>query len=43
MAIEILEWKIVVMEEMGALEKNNTWDLCALPKGHKAVGVHSAV
>lgn len=27
-----------VMEEMGALEKNKTWDLCTLPKRHKSVG-----
>ncbi|KAL0554163.1 hypothetical protein IC582_008079 [Cucumis melo] len=26
------------MEEMKALEKNNTWEICALPKGHKPVG-----
>ncbi|KAL0536082.1 hypothetical protein IC582_025014 [Cucumis melo] len=26
------------MEEMKALEKNNTWEICALPKGHKVVG-----
>ena len=32
------EWKAVVMEEMEALEKNNTWDLCNLPKGHMTVG-----
>ncbi|KAA0043637.1 Cysteine-rich RLK (receptor-like protein kinase) 8 [Cucumis melo var. makuwa] len=24
--------------EMKALEKNNTWEICALPKGHKPVG-----
>ncbi|TYK05164.1 ABC transporter C family member 2-like [Cucumis melo var. makuwa] len=29
------EWKAVVMEEMEALEKNKTWDLCNLPKEHK--------
>ncbi|TYK08937.1 reverse transcriptase [Cucumis melo var. makuwa] len=27
MDIDIPEWKIVVMEETGALEKKNTWDL----------------
>ncbi|KAL0554268.1 hypothetical protein IC582_008185 [Cucumis melo] len=26
------------MEEMKALEKNDTWEICALPKGHKPVG-----
>ncbi|KAL4016518.1 hypothetical protein IC575_024170 [Cucumis melo] len=26
------------MEEMKALEKNRTWEICALPKGHKTVG-----
>ncbi|TYK04503.1 putative mitochondrial protein [Cucumis melo var. makuwa] len=25
-------------QEMKALEKNNTWEICALPKGHKPVG-----
>ncbi|KAA0061129.1 reverse transcriptase [Cucumis melo var. makuwa] len=35
---EYPEWKNVVMEEMKALEKNNTWEICALPKGHKPVG-----
>ncbi|KAA0031796.1 reverse transcriptase [Cucumis melo var. makuwa] len=32
------EWKTAVMEETRALEKNKTWDLCTLPKGHKIVG-----
>ncbi|TYK16314.1 putative mitochondrial protein [Cucumis melo var. makuwa] len=35
---ECLEWKNVVMEEMKALEKNNTYEICALPKGHKPMG-----
>ena len=26
------------MEEMKALEKNTTWEICALPKGHKTMG-----
>ncbi|KAA0041885.1 reverse transcriptase [Cucumis melo var. makuwa] len=30
--LEYPEWKNVVMEEMKALEKNNTWEICALPK-----------
>ncbi|KAA0062437.1 putative mitochondrial protein [Cucumis melo var. makuwa] len=37
-ALEFPEWKNAVMEEMKALEKNNTWEICALPKGHKPVG-----
>ncbi|TYK14469.1 Cysteine-rich RLK (receptor-like protein kinase) 8 [Cucumis melo var. makuwa] len=36
--LECPEWKNVVMEEMKALEKNRTWEICALPKGHKTVG-----
>ncbi|KAA0050393.1 Cysteine-rich RLK (RECEPTOR-like protein kinase) 8 [Cucumis melo var. makuwa] len=35
---ECPERKNAVMEEMKALEKNNTWEICALPKGHKPVG-----
>ncbi|KAA0054606.1 reverse transcriptase [Cucumis melo var. makuwa] len=35
LALECPEWKAVVMEEMRALEKNKTWDLCTLPKGDK--------
>ena len=26
------------MEEIKAMENNNTWDLCTLPKGHKTMG-----
>ncbi|KAA0050709.1 Beta-galactosidase [Cucumis melo var. makuwa] len=37
-ALECPEWKNSVMEEMKALEKNRTWEICALPKGHKTVG-----
>ncbi|TYK10665.1 Beta-galactosidase [Cucumis melo var. makuwa] len=37
-ALECPEWKNVVMEEMKALEKNRTWEISALPKGHKTVG-----
>ncbi|KAA0052230.1 reverse transcriptase [Cucumis melo var. makuwa] len=37
-ALECPEWKNVVIEEMKALEKNRTWEICALPKGHKIVG-----
>ena len=37
-ALECPEWKISVMEEMRALEKNKTCKICALLKGHKIVG-----
>ena len=37
-ALKCPEWKNAVMEEMKALEKNSTWDICTLPKGHKTVG-----
>ncbi|KAL0561525.1 hypothetical protein IC582_001955 [Cucumis melo] len=36
--LECPEWKNAVMEEMKALEKNRTWKICALPKGHKTIG-----
>ncbi|KAL0554437.1 hypothetical protein IC582_008358 [Cucumis melo] len=36
--LECPEWKNAVMEEMKALEKNRTWEICALPKRHKTVG-----
>ncbi|KAA0062501.1 Beta-galactosidase [Cucumis melo var. makuwa] len=29
---------IALRKEMKALEKNRTWEICALPKGHKTVG-----
>ncbi|KAA0039161.1 hypothetical protein E6C27_scaffold121G00630 [Cucumis melo var. makuwa] len=37
-ALECLEWKNAIMGEMKALEKNNTWEICTLPMGHKPVG-----
>ncbi|KAA0035929.1 Cysteine-rich RLK (RECEPTOR-like protein kinase) 8 [Cucumis melo var. makuwa] len=37
-ALECPEWKNAVMEEMKALEKNRTWEIYALPKGHKTIG-----
>ncbi|KAA0042893.1 reverse transcriptase [Cucumis melo var. makuwa] len=36
-ALKCPEWKTAIMEEMRALEKNKTWELYALPKGHKTV------
>ena len=31
-------WKEAVMEEIGALEKNSTWQIIDLPIGKKSVG-----
>ncbi|KAA0066554.1 Cysteine-rich RLK (RECEPTOR-like protein kinase) 8 [Cucumis melo var. makuwa] len=38
LALECSKWKAAVMEEIRAMEKNETWDICTLPKGHKTVG-----
>ncbi|XP_038874915.1 uncharacterized mitochondrial protein AtMg00820-like [Benincasa hispida] len=32
------KWWSAVMEEIRALEKNETWEQVALPEGHKTVG-----
>ncbi|TYK19180.1 Cysteine-rich RLK (RECEPTOR-like protein kinase) 8 [Cucumis melo var. makuwa] len=40
--LECPEWKNAVMEEMKALEKNRTWEICALPKRHKTLDVKNA-
>ncbi|RVW23851.1 Retrovirus-related Pol polyprotein from transposon RE1 [Vitis vinifera] len=37
-ALEIPEWKEAVMEEIRALEKNETWEVINLPRGKKPVG-----
>ena len=31
-------WTKAMVDEMAALEKNNTWDLASLPRGKKTVG-----
>jgi Reverse transcriptase (RNA-dependent DNA polymerase) len=33
------KWLATMQEEMNAIEKNNTWELTTLPKGHKLIGV----
>lgn len=33
------EWKQAMLREMESIEKNNTWQLTELPKGHKAIGL----
>ena len=37
-ALSIVEWKSAVEEELRALEKNSTWEICDLPRGKKPVG-----
>ena len=37
-AMAVPEWRQAVMEEMAALNGNNTWDVVNLPKGKKPVG-----
>ncbi|RVW47383.1 Retrovirus-related Pol polyprotein from transposon TNT 1-94 [Vitis vinifera] len=37
-ALEIPEWKEAMMEEMRALEKNETWEVMNLPRGKKPLG-----
>ncbi|XP_028067006.1 uncharacterized protein LOC114269855 [Camellia sinensis] len=37
-ALDDLNWKLAVMEEMNALKRNGTWEIVDLPKGKKIVG-----
>jgi hypothetical protein len=30
-------WRAVMKAEMGAVEKNRTWELADLPRGHRAI------
>ncbi|RVW26230.1 Retrovirus-related Pol polyprotein from transposon TNT 1-94 [Vitis vinifera] len=39
-AFEIPEWKEAVMEEIRALEKNETWEVMNLPRGKKPVATY---
>ena len=33
------KWIKAMDEEIGAIEKNETWEVAELPKGHKTIGV----
>ena len=37
-ALQDENWKMAIIEEMAALEKNGTWEIMDLPEGKKAVG-----
>ena len=38
-AIKEPKWQKAMDEEIAAIERNNTWELTDLPKGHKTIGV----
>ncbi|KAE8666843.1 hypothetical protein F3Y22_tig00112490pilonHSYRG00048 [Hibiscus syriacus] len=38
-AVQEKKWRDAMDEEIKAIEKNDTWELTSLPKGHKAIGV----
>ncbi|KAE8683276.1 TMV resistance protein N-like [Hibiscus syriacus] len=38
-AVQEKKWRDAMDEEIKAIEKNDTWKLTSLPKGHKAIGV----
>ncbi|XP_070056949.1 uncharacterized protein [Nicotiana tomentosiformis] len=38
-AITDKRWRQAMEEEIESIEKNNTWELTTLPKGHRAIGV----
>jgi hypothetical protein len=38
-AVKDEKWQAAMQEEMKAIEKNDTWELATLPKGHKSIGV----
>ncbi|KAG6414490.1 hypothetical protein SASPL_127292 [Salvia splendens] len=37
-AVESENWLVAMDEEIKAIEKNDTWELVTLPKGHKTIG-----
>lgn len=38
-AVKEAKWRTAMDEEIAAVERNNTWELMELPKGHKTIGV----
>lgn len=38
-ALKEEKWRKAMDNEIDAIERNDTWELCDLPKGHKTIGV----
>jgi Reverse transcriptase (RNA-dependent DNA polymerase) len=38
-AIKDDKWRAAIDDDIRAIEKNDTWELTSLPRGHKAIGV----
>jgi hypothetical protein len=38
-AVKDEKWQAAMQEKMNAIQKNDTWELVTLPKGHKPIGV----
>ena len=38
-AVKEEKWQKAMDDEINSIEKNDTWELCDLPKGHKTIGV----
>jgi Reverse transcriptase (RNA-dependent DNA polymerase) len=38
-AINFDKWRATMDDEIRAIEKNDTWELTSLPRGHKTIGV----
>ncbi|GKV24493.1 hypothetical protein SLEP1_g34100 [Rubroshorea leprosula] len=38
-AVKEKKWQKAMAEEIGSIERNQTWELTDLPKGHKTIGV----
>ena len=32
-------WRQAIMEDIAAIERNNTWELAELPRRHRAIGL----
>jgi hypothetical protein len=37
--VQEMMWRMAMMEELRAIEENNTWELIELPSGRHAIGL----